>query len=189
MQDSPFCPNVDWLKNRAVTLGCRSSTLCCPGSLVIRLSMAAFMNRLGSALTPAVLYHENTGAALDLDNPPPTVCTTSLPAALYPRAAQAVGVMSAQLAAAATMGLRVVQSTDNGATWSPLNTLASSVGGSDRWVNATIWKGDIALAAGTSYRFGVRADRAAGTGTADVGAWRCQLKVVVTSNNGTSSPF
>ena len=41
-------------KNRAITTGCTSTTLYCPTDNVSRLAMAAFMNRLGDALTPEV---------------------------------------------------------------------------------------------------------------------------------------
>ena len=50
-----FCPNVEWLKNRSITLGCTDTTHYCPTASVTRLAMAAFMNRLGTALTPTAL--------------------------------------------------------------------------------------------------------------------------------------
>ena len=158
--------------------------------------MAAFMNRLGIALTPVLLYNEASGASLDLDNPPQTVCATpalpaagALPAAAYPRSAKASAVLSGNLAQPGTVGLRIVVSIDNGATWSPLNTLPASVGAPNGWVNATVWKGDVPLAPGASYRFGLRADRAGGTGTGDLGAWNCQLDVNVMSRLGATMPF
>lgn len=46
-----FCSNVTWIKNRGITLGC-SPGLYCPDALVTRLSMAAFLNRLGEVLVP-----------------------------------------------------------------------------------------------------------------------------------------
>jgi len=46
-----FCPNVAWLKNRNITLGCEAS-LYCPSAPVSRLAMAAFLNRLGNVLLP-----------------------------------------------------------------------------------------------------------------------------------------
>jgi hypothetical protein len=187
---SVFCPNVDWLKNRAVTLGCTASTLYCPNEVVFRLSMAAFMNRLGAALTPVLLYNEASGASLDLDSPPQTVCATpQLPAAAYPRSAKASAVLTGNLSVPGTVGLRIVMSIDNGANWSPLNALPASVGGPNGWVNATVWKGDVPLAPGTGYRFGLRADRAGGTGTGDLGAWNCQLDVNVMSRLGATMPF
>jgi hypothetical protein len=48
---SPFCANVAWIKNRGVTLGCAAG-LYCPSDAVSRLSLAAFMNRLGDAVLP-----------------------------------------------------------------------------------------------------------------------------------------
>ena len=186
---SVFCPHVEWVKNRAITLGCTSATLYCPNQLVIRLSMAAFMNRLGLALTPTIFYHEASGASLDLDNAPQAVCATpALAAATYPRSAKASAVMTGRFAAAGNVGLRIVVSTDNGTTWTPMNTLPASAGGPNRWVNASAWKGDVPLATGTSYRFGLRADRA-GTGAGDLGPWNCQLEVIVASRTGTSSPY
>ena len=187
--DSGFCPNVEWLKNRAVTLGCSTVTLYCPDLLVNRLAMAAFMNRLGVALTPAILYHEASGATLDLDNPPQTVCaTTALPPATYPRSAKAGALMTGKFTTAGALRLRLVMSTDNGVTWTPLNAHPASAGGPDRWVNASAWKTDVPLATGQSYRFGLRADRA-GSGSGDVASWNCQLELVVASQTGVGSPF
>ncbi len=189
-----FCPNVDWLKNRAITLGCTSTTLFCPDAPVTRLSMAAFMNRLGIALTPAVLYREATGGPLDLDAPPTVVCdTVALPAATYPRTASAGAVLNAQLASPianpAAVGIKVLQSTDNGGTWTPVNALPASAGGFKTWANATVWKADLPLAPATSYRYGLRIERAIGFGTGDLAAWSCQIKVVVTSRTGGAVPF
>lgn len=46
-----FCPSVTWIKNRNVTFGCAAS-LYCPNDPVTRLSMAAFLNRLGDLVLP-----------------------------------------------------------------------------------------------------------------------------------------
>ena len=43
--DDPFCPGIQWLLNRGVTLGC-TATQYCPGQFVRRDQMAAFLNRL-----------------------------------------------------------------------------------------------------------------------------------------------
>jgi hypothetical protein len=186
---SVFCPNVDWLKNRAVTLGCTATTLYCPTQLVSRLSMAAFMHRLGLALTPNVLYQEASGATLDLDSPPATVCATGvLAAATYPRSLKAVAVMTGRFDTPGIVGLRLVQSTDGGTNWTPIGTTLASAGGAQRWVTATVLKGDVPLATGTSYRFGLRAERT-GTGTGDVATWNCQLEAVVASRTAAASPF
>jgi hypothetical protein len=58
---SPFCANVAWIKNRGITNGCAAG-LYCPNDAVSRLSLAAFMNRLGDAvLPPNVLWVAPTG--------------------------------------------------------------------------------------------------------------------------------
>jgi hypothetical protein len=55
---SPFCANVEWLKNRGITLGC-SANLYCPNDPVTRLQMAAFISRLEMSLQPTV--HDSQG--------------------------------------------------------------------------------------------------------------------------------
>jgi hypothetical protein len=182
-----FCPNVDWLRNRAITLGCTTTTLYCPSNPVTRLSMAAFMNRLGVALTPGILYDEGAGATLDLAAPPATVCATpQLDAADHPRSAHAGAILSA-FAGATTARLTLVQSTNGGGTWVPLNSVPSSVGGLGKWVNATVWRGNVPLAANVAYRFGLRVDSASGTGA--LGNWNCQLRAIVVSRTGSGVPY
>ena len=61
-----YCPATQWLKNRAVTLGCTSATLYCPNDTVTRASMALFMNRLGVALTPKFISGQSGVAATSL---------------------------------------------------------------------------------------------------------------------------
>ena len=61
----PFCANVVWIKNRNITLGCAPG-LYCPNDNVSRLTMAAFLNRLGDAvLPPKVLWVANVGGTFD----------------------------------------------------------------------------------------------------------------------------
>src|SRR5689334_9023880 len=71
---SPFCPNVEWLKNRQITLGCGAG-LYCPSNAVTRLAMAAFLNRLGTALTPVQLFVDSDPGAISLDVGP-VLCQT-----------------------------------------------------------------------------------------------------------------
>ena len=63
---SGFCPNVEWMRNRAVTLGC-TTTLYCPVDYVTRLQMAAFMNRLGTTLSGETRFVGGQPGALALD--------------------------------------------------------------------------------------------------------------------------
>ena len=82
---SAFCPNVEWIKNRGVTTGCTSSTLYCPTDSVSRLAMAAFMNRLGTALTPAMLRVDAAPGPVVLDSTPVVCETADFPATGFPR--------------------------------------------------------------------------------------------------------
>ncbi len=188
---SAFCPNVDWLKNRAVTLGCTSATLYCPGDLVSRLSMAAFMNRLGVALTPAIVYNEAGGGAFDLDTPPAAVCqTASIASATFPRAAHAGALLTAQLAATpATVALKIVQSIDNGVNLDSAQSHSRHRGRFRQMGECRRLERRCAADSWTSYRFGLRVERASGGGTGDLTSWSCQLRVMVSSRTGTSSPY
>jgi len=64
---SAFCINVAWLKNRGVTQGC-GGTGYCPLDAVSRLSMAAFMNRLGNALSPVKLFTDQNPGPITIQN-------------------------------------------------------------------------------------------------------------------------
>lgn len=44
---SGFCADVTWIANRGITLGC-AANLYCPSDPVSRLTMAAFLHRLGA---------------------------------------------------------------------------------------------------------------------------------------------
>lgn len=77
----PLCPSVDWVRNRNVTLGCTGFQYC-GADLVNRLSMAAFMNRVGRALSPGV---EAASAVSVLVASGFHQCLTALPDADHPR--------------------------------------------------------------------------------------------------------
>jgi hypothetical protein len=193
---SGFCPNVEWLKNRGITLGCTLPTLFCPNDAVVRLSMAAFMNRLGKALTPEILYAEAAPGALVIPSSPPLprVCTTadSQPT-VYPRYATFTASVTG-LANGSPVAWRAIPSysTDGGATWadiSPSMVLRAS-SAPVQWSGAAP-DGSIAVVPGTSFRAAIsiqRDDLLAGT-TGDFVDVRCQLTVVIDNANGTSSPY
>lgn len=193
---SSFCPNVEWLKNRGITFGCTSTTLYCPNDPVTRLSMAAFMNRLGKALSPEVLFREvATGAIVIPTNPPVEVrCDTAdSAAATYPRTAIVTGTLTglADANAVAWRGF-VVYSTDGGATW---NGTAGGVGlrassGPGQWSGVDP-NGVVDLTPGLAYRFAIgvrRDDQLAGT-TGNFADYRCLMTATIVNRNGTSTPF
>ena len=184
----PMCSNVQWIRNRAVTTGCTAS-LYCPTAFVTRLEMAAFMNRLGTALTPQQLVAEGalTAPQLDLDTAPVACSTTSQYAvAGYPRRALVDLSLSAQAGTSLDVTAIPVASVNNGA-WNPLATFAGR--GS---VTAGQW-GHVSgvavlnLDVGENVRFGIQLSRASGSGDLTGGA--CQLRVQIVSRDGTSPHF
>lgn len=191
----PFCPNVEWLKNRSVTLGCTSTTLYCPTDPVTRLAMAAFLNRLGTALTPVFL----TGVS---DLPTTTnisgasgvvACQTAdYPVTGFPRTAvlDSWNTVYGPDAGIDVQGTLAV-STNGGTTWSTLaNTdkYMTLYPGATPGNDVTFATGGFtALNVGTTYRFGVRFTRLTGSGTT-VGIY-CQQRVQVISRNGLTSPL
>lgn len=185
----PFCPAVDWLRNRAITLGCTSSTLYCPNNPVTRLQMAAFMNRLGNALTPTIVYQQEQGgtAVLDATNLPRVCETSDFAPASYPRSVNLGAVFNMQAGALARVNLAVMISADGG-PWLPQGTAQQMSGdGTSRWVNGTTWQGNIALNAGTSYKFALVIGPAIVPST--LNAWSCQLKGIVASRTGGGVPY
>ena len=184
----PFCPAVDWLRNRAITLGCTSTTLFCPQNPVTRLQMAAFMNRLGNALTPAIVYQHATGATLAGTPYTPVCMTGDVAAASYPRTASLGAVFNMLADAATEIELDAGISLDGGATWQ-IDGIQQEMSGSgtSRWVAGTTWTGNQLLEAGEAYRFALLVTLK--PGAAQPGAWSCQLKAIVASTTGVGPPY
>ena len=184
-----FCANVEWIKNRGVTLGCTSTTLYCPVGSVTRLQMAAFMNRLGTALTPTQLPVDASPGAIDLDANAVVCQTQPFAVTGFPRRAYVDMSFSGQAAADVGLAADIVMSDDGGATWVNVNTVPNR-----GFVRANQWGafadvGSVDLAVGESVRWGMRMTRAGLAGTTDLSNSRCQLRVLVFSRTGTGSPF
>ena len=183
-----FCQNVEWLKNRQVTLGC-TTTLYCPDASVSRLQMAAFMNRLGTALTPALLPVDTAPGAIDVDANAVVCPTDAYVVTGFPRRAYVDVAFSGHATADVGLAADIVMSVDGGASWANVNSVPNR-----GFVRANRWGafGDIAfvdLAVGQSVRWGVRTTRAGFPGTTQLSDSRCQLRVLVFNRNGTASPF
>lgn len=194
---SSFCPNVEWLKNRGITLGCTSTTLYCPTDPVTRLSMSAFMNRLGKALSPEVLTVESAAGAMVLPAaaPLPRTCATADSTATnYPRSVTIHASLTA-LANASAVAWRafVAYSYDNGATWLtvgvPLIAMRAS-SAANQWSGASPAL-TFDLEPNLPYRFAItlqRDDLLPGT-TGNFMQTHCMLTATIDNRNGTSSPF
>lgn len=184
---SPFCRNVEWIKNRKVTLGCTAANYC-PNDNVSRLQMAAFMNRLGAALTPIVLRAEILSGALDLDLLPVVCSTSDQTIADFPRRALVDASLSALAPAGVDIALRGVYSINGGASWQPLAAVQSIA-----FVPASQWGqasdvGVLDLAVGQTVRFGVQVGRN-GAGSTDLSDSRCVLRAQIGSRDGATTPF
>ena len=186
---SAFCPNVEWLKNRQITLGCTSATTYCPGDAVIRLAMAAFMNRLGTALTPAQFPVDAAPGAIDLDASLVVCQTQDFAVTNFPRRAYVDLSFNGNAPFDVGLAADVVMSANGGASWTNLNTVANR-----GFVPANQWGtlsdiGFADLTVGQTVRWGVRMTRGGIVGAADLADSRCQLRVLVYSRNGAASPF
>lgn len=202
-QGSQFCANIEWVKNRAITTGCGGSTATyCPTQFVTREQMAAFLNRLGTALAPAFqrVRDENIGAQ-DVTAQKQFCATPQTTITGYPRTAKVRGVMNlytptrnpAPLNEGMSVKAWIVYSTDNGTTW--LNPATA-----DGYAYGSIYESRtppdditlnpynvIDLNVGTSYRFAVAVQRTAGGAT--IANVYCENLVELVNRNGASSPF
>jgi hypothetical protein len=186
-----FCPNVDWLRNRGITLGCTSATLYCPGDAVSRLAMAAFMNRLGNALTPITVRVEQSGGAVDLSTSPNVCETADQTITGFPRSFMVWGTITAKGAPNGDVLVQVVRSV-NGGAFAPTNQQGRNLSLRD-----IVWNGTTVISSpqpglqanldvGSTYRFGLRILRSGGT--SDITSYQCHLIVELRSRQGATFP-
>ena len=185
-----FCREIEWLKNRSITLGCPAATPSyCPGEAVNRATMALFLNRLGNALTPQLEFVETALGVVDPDASPSLCATVQIASVPYPRQALVSVAFGGQSAGDLGYAARPMVSTDNGTTWNPVtapaNDIRESVVGA-AWTN-TATAGIYPIPAAQAVRFAVGIARY--SGTADFAQARCQVTANVMNRNGTSSPF
>jgi hypothetical protein len=179
-QTSSFCVNVEWIKNRLVTLGC-TAFLYCPIDAVIRLQMAAFMNRLGTALSGAVLFEEAQPGALNIDATPVVCQTDDFVTDTFTRRALADGSFSGSGTSDVGFGVDVVATFDGGTTWVPLASVGNrAFAPANHWGHVRA-SGVANLAAAQTMRFGLAIGRGGLPGSADLTASRCKLRVTVSS--------
>jgi len=180
-----FCDAVQWLRNRAVTLGC-TATQYCPTDNVTRAQMALFMQRLGDALTPAVV--RTTGSGGGPYNPSLHACVSvPIPTGTFPRKATlAATIVNSEATGDKQITANLAYSTDNGTTWN--DTPDAAMGQSidvDETSTMAVNGGAFAMSVGTTYRFAVRLSSAT-TGTA---SHQCQLAVRIDNRTSPTAPF
>lgn len=195
--EDAFCPYVEWLKNRGITTGCGDGTTFCPGNNVTRLQMAAFMQRIGKALTPVVLHTQARIDNLAVPGPLPGVllcATDDYAVANFPRTARFIGTFLGT----PDSGPSWLQgfwrySTDAGATWNYVGNFPTDVFPGRDWADygqvagATVLAPPLALSPGTTYRFGLFVN---GMGAPYAfHAMVCQLEVTIGNANPATSPL
>jgi hypothetical protein len=190
-----FCPAVEWLKNRQVTTGCAPGVYC-PSNNVTRAQMALFMNRLGKALSPEILYQFGRPGAVTVQSAPPfgIYCQTSdSTSTLAPFDHPTEAVLTTTFSGLADNAIAwrsvIVYSDDGGATWNQVpNTnahRASAAAG--EWSEVTNVSAT-PTAPGAAYRAAIliaRDDASTGNFTDS----RCQVVVTIYNQNGTAPPY
>jgi hypothetical protein len=184
-----FCTDAEWLKNRGISTGCTSSAVYCPNNVVTRASMALFMQRLGTALSPQTLRVDTSTPTANLNAAAPNIAcqTVDFPVTGYPRKA----IIDSTFAGAANGALEyqheVYFSTDGGTTWNFTNGNINRNGtpGANWLSSNTKYIQDLDV--GTTYRWGTRLGRESGTG--NFSSSRCFLNVEILNRTGTATPF
>ncbi len=186
---SLFCPNVEWMKNRGITLGC-TANLYCPGEDVSRIAMAAFLRRLGDALTPVHLTIETSGNTVNIDVDPVVCQTEDHTVVGAPRTAHGNAVLTAgQGSGSSDFAARYVESTNGGASWTAVspNHAATGTASERPTVNVVLPPRDLVV--GTTYRYALRLSRVPGSATtADPGSYLCSVRVLLENRNSATPP-
>jgi hypothetical protein len=181
---SAFCQNVEWMRNRGVSLGC-SAFAFCPSDQVSRLSMAAFMSRLGRALSPDVLStSEHYVNPLHVGNAQPICQLPSIAVADYPRRVYVDAVVSGSTLTDADLGLEVLYEQFPLAVVGPMSR-GFVRGGHFSTLRAAH---TIDVPAGAGPWFAVRITRFAGSPDF-VNDAKCFVRVMLFNRNETFSPF
>jgi hypothetical protein len=151
--------------------------------------MAAFMNRLGNALTPLHLPVDAAPGAVDLDAGIVLCQTQDFAVEEFPRRAYADLSFNARATADVGFAADLVMTSNGGASWTNLNgTPNRGFVPANRWGTlADVGSSDLAV--GQNVRWGVRLTRAGIAGAADLADSRCRLRVLIDNRNGAVSPF
>jgi hypothetical protein len=187
----PFCTSVQWIKNRGVTLGCvlTPQLLYCPFDNVTRLQMAAFMKRLGDALTPIRLTNDLRPGAVDLDLNPVVCQTADFAVTNFPRTAYADATLSMSAAADVSFAGELVFSLDTGTTWTALNTQVNLGSAPANQYGSLSDIGTKDLDVGQNVRFGLRLRRGGIASAVNLTDSRCQLRAMIYSRTGAAPPI
>jgi hypothetical protein len=183
-----FCGHVEWIKNRQVTQGC-TATLYCPNDPVSRLAMAAFMRRLGDALTPYRLSNDLRPGAVDIDTNPVVCQTADFAVTNFPRTAYVDASLSMSATADVSFAGDLAMSTDAGTSWTTLAASANLGSAPANQYGSLSDIGSANLDVGQTVRFGLRLSRGGVVSAVDLTDSRCQLRAMIYSRTGAASPI
>lgn len=149
--DSAFCGNVEWVKNRGITLGCTTG-LYCPDQAVSRLAMAAFMNRLGSVVSPSTHVAREAMAGATLGGG--RLCeTTPLAAVEYARQASVDLRFSGSTVAPARIDVQPIYAAGGSDDWRSVTNVAQRAHMDASRFTSISEVGTLILQPGMAYRF------------------------------------
>ena len=157
---SGFCPSVQWVKDRQITLGCTANTYC-PDDPTLRIQMAAFLQRLGDAAAPRFDYVTDSQDA----HFPPAVasdfCASSvLPATTFPRVVTVDAKFRSSLPSVPTSLFgRIVSSGDGFVSADPQSAFGFL--STDQTSGEALFSTPVPLPAGTSLQFAIRLQQGA----------------------------
>ena len=179
-----FCQDIVWLKNRKITLGC-TATEYCPDTGVSRLSMAAFMNRLGNIVTPTVLSAEDSGGTLDPAIAHIVCPTPVLPARTHRSELIGSGALSFEVTGVKDVPVGIVFTTNGGTTWNPIGSNidfpahARGNAGSRHHAHVSTWT-EYSVTPDIRYALRIQATAA----TQSISSWTCHLQMTVFNGLG-----
>lgn len=179
---SAFCSNIAWIRNRNVTLGC-AGNIYCQSDQVSRVQMAAFMNRLATALIDSSIVQEESLGTITVGSGAVVCQTDDVTINAFPRIASVKAVFMGLAALPVRFEAVPVASFDGGSTWVALTftPLPSTAG--PQWSNALV-QGKTDLEPGQRVRFGLRMTHAGVAGTANLIDSRCLLRARIGNRNG-----
>jgi hypothetical protein len=172
---SGFCAGVDWIRNRAITLGCAAAQYC-PDEAVTRLQMATFLRRLGHALRPAFLHADQWSPAFPGKGETVLCQTADTQAPVARTATTASANITMNAPGATTTFAWLVVSYDQGATWTNWSANLSATSSPEGAIAAQSPAAPpLALPPGRKARFGIQPFKAAGA--PDIDEATCEMTV------------
>jgi hypothetical protein len=151
---------------------------------VSRLAMAAFMNRLGTALTPALLKKELQSGGIPAGAEVVVCQTDDFAVAKFPRHADVDAVFMGIAGTQSEFGADLVASLDGGTSWIEMGaTPKLATAAANRWENVRAL-GSMDLWVGETVRFGIRIT--AGAALTDS---RCIVRATLGNRAVINPPF